>query len=134
MLLIKTYAKTKRKRWLMSTFNYPRMRDNVAEKLLARFGTTATLTKLVNTGTDWNPTQTATDYTVTVVKKTIQAKDRDGTLVQMDDEIFIVSTDTTVTPEMPDTMTIEGTTFQVINVKTLKPGPTTMLWYVQCRK
>ena len=118
------------------TFNYARLRDGTAERLIARFGQSATLTKPgASSGTPYNPTIAAsTDYAVTVVNKTITIENRDGTLVQQGDRLFILSTDTTATPELDDTLTAGGETYQIVDVTPLQPGATVMLWYVQCRK
>jgi len=118
------------------TFNYARLRDGTAERLIARFGQTATLTKPgTPTGPAYNPVAgTPTAYTVTVVNKTIKIENRDGTLVQQGDRLFILSTDTTATPEMGDTLTADSELYQIVDVTPLQPGATVMLWYVQCRK
>lgn len=121
---------------MTTAFNYGRIRDNTAEPLIARFGRTATLTKPGSTtGDAWDPTPgTPAAYTITVVNKRINIRDRDGTYIQESDRLFMVSTDLAVTPAMGDTITVGSDTYQVVDITPLEPGSTALLWYVLCRK
>lgn len=118
------------------TFDYAQLRDGTAETLLARFGMTATLSKPgTPTGPAYDPVPgTATDYTVTVVNKRINYRDRDGTYIQATDRLFLLSTDTTTEPELDDTITVGSDTYRIVDITPVQTGSVIMLWYVLCRK
>ena len=118
-------------------FNYTGLRDNTAEPLIERFGKDATLTLTVEgTGGDpWNPQPDGSiETTVKVVQTMFDLKDRHGTLIQEDDLMFLISTDGDPDVELAQTLSLESTTYQIVGVMPLKPGPVTMLWKAHCRK
>lgn len=114
------------------TFNYASLRSNTVDPLLARFGKTATLTGETLSGDAWDPTVSETDTEVTVVQTDFTQAERDGTIVQADDIMFLM--EASVEPTTADTLTVDGTTYQVVNVMPLRPGSVTMLYRVQARK
>lgn len=111
------------------TFNYARSRAT-AERLIARFGTTATLRQITNSGTEWAPTQTETDTTITVVDLEREVRDAAGTLTGQSKRTLYVSTAAGVTPEKDDKIVIGGTEHEIAEVRTLAPGGTTVMWEV----
>jgi hypothetical protein len=120
----------------MTTFDYAGLRDNTAEPLLARFGKSATLVQPgTPSGPEWDPTPgESTESTVTVVETRFNIEDREGSLVQVGDRMFLVSTAGGAVPALADKLTIDSATYQIINVKPLKPGSVTMLYRLHVRK
>lgn len=117
-------------------FDYERLKTGTAERLIEDFGKTVTLTQPgVYVGPDYNPTPGApTEYPVFAVEVKIRQEHIDGTLIQQGDRMFLVSTKNAPEPAMDNTMTVDNSTLQVIEIKPLKPGPVTMLWKIRCRK
>ena len=117
-------------------FNYTGLRDNTAEKLLARFGKTATLNTPGGAGADpWDPPVAGTDYDITVVGPDYKLNNRELTTIEEAALKFIVSTDgATVPPALNCTITLDGSVFQIVGVDPLQPGSVTMLYTVYCRK
>lgn len=118
-------------------FDYAGLRDSVAEPLIADFGKDATLT--LNTpagGSDpWNPgTSGETETAVKVVQTEFKLRDRDGTLVQKDDLLFILSTAGDPDVTLAKTLTVDGVLYQIVQIMPLRPGPVTMLYKVHCRR
>lgn len=118
------------------TFNYARLRDRVAEPQLAKFGRAATLTQPgTPTGDEWNPTTgTATTLAVTVLQTDFTYAERQGTLVQENDVMYLMSTDGDPVPTLADTLTVDSIPMQIIKIKPVSPGAVVVLWRVHCRK
>lgn len=117
-------------------FDYNRLRTQTAEPLLARFGRSAVLVKPGEpTGPPYDPQPGPPDESpVIIVETEFKFKDMDGTLIQVTDKMFLMSTSAGVEPENPDTFYDDDETFQVIQAKRLKPGPLNMLWKVHARR
>lgn len=116
-------------------FDYTRSRAT-AERLIARFGAPATLTKPGEADdSTYPPTPgTPTDYACTAVKTEYAMSDRDGSNVRMSDVKLLVSTEgLSVEPANNDTITVAGRVYSVVNVDPLEPGPLTVMWTVQGR-
>jgi hypothetical protein len=119
------------------SFDYQRLRDQTAEPLIERFGKSATLTtfQAASGGDPWNPVpDTPVTQDVTVVQTVFDLRDRDGTLVQEDDVMFLLSTAGDPTTDLAQTLTVESVVYQVVRIMPLKPGDITMLYKVQARK
>ena len=54
-------------------------------------------------------------------------------LVSGASKTFMVSTSAGVTPNAKDQITDGGTDYEVVEVKALAPGDTTLLWYVDVK-
>ena len=122
---------------LMTGFNYTAMRDNTAIPLINQFGDDAvlTLTPAADPATPWNPgSGTPVETPARAVQTQFTNADRDGTLIQEGDVLFIVSTQGLTDIELAETLTSSGTVYQIIKVMPLKPGPIIMLYKVHCRK
>lgn len=119
-------------------FDYTGIRDGTVIPLIAEFGSTVTLrTKADGVGSEpWNPTfDAAVDYTAKAVRTTFRMDQIDGRLIQKDDILYLVSPgDALPAPELIDKLVDGDNTYNVIQINPLQPGPTTMLWKVQCRK
>ena len=118
-------------------FDYQRIRDNVAEPKLSQFGTSGYLSMNgSSTGKPWD-SQLGNDsqLPITVVRTIFKKSDNQGTLVEKNDVMFLVSTEgVSIDPALADRMTVDNVTYQIIRIDPLKPGPVVMLWKVHARK
>lgn len=115
-------------------FNYANAQAT-AERLIAQFGQTATLTKYTSTGTAYAPSRSATGYGVIVVIMDYRNSEIDGTLVKQGDKRIYLSTDgLTVTPATTDTITLESVVHLIIDVRPLSPGGTVVYYEIQARR
>lgn len=109
------------------TFDYARSRQT-ASRLIARFGQSATLRQIVNSGTEWAPTQTKTETTITAVDLNERVRDNSGTLVGQTMRTLYVETSAGVTPGKGDKVLIGGSEHEVSEVRPLSPGGTVIMW------
>lgn len=115
-------------------FDYARARAT-AERLIANFGQSATLTKTANTSTAYNPTRTATGYTCIAAVLDFRNSEIDGTLIKQGDKKAYVSTrGLAVSPAVHDTLTIGGEVHAILTVTPLAPAGTVVYWEVQARR
>lgn len=112
-------------------FDYARIRGT-AERLLERFGQTATLLKPGEmVGPEWDREPgLATEYTITVVDENNMRRDMSGTLIGEAVHALIVSTSARVEPEQADRVRIGGRVLEITEVRPLAPGGTVLLWEV----
>jgi hypothetical protein len=118
-------------------FDYPALRDNTVEPKIAEYGKPGTL--YVNdpaTGDPWDSQLGAeTAHAVTVLQTAFTKSDNKGTLVEMGDVMFLVSTEgVTTDPELAHRIEVNSITYQVVRIDPLFPGPTIMFWKVHARK
>ena len=115
-------------------FNYANAQAT-AERLIANFGQSATLSKTVNSSTAYNPTRTTTGYACTVAVLDYRNAEIDGTLVKRGDKKVYISTDgLTVSPEVHDTLTIGSEVHAILAVMPMSPAGTVVYWEVQARR
>lgn len=118
-------------------FDYPTMVDDVVIPQLADKGKPGQIA--VNDPSSGAPYESQlgseTLHNVTVVQKTFEKSDNNGTLVEKGDVLFLVSTDgVTIDPALADRIIANGITYQVVRIDPLYPGPTIMLWSIHGRK
>lgn len=101
-----------------------------ATRMIAKFGLGMILRSQVATGTAWDPTLTVTDTTITGVVSDYNASEIDGTLVQLNDKKILIGSEITPTVAMK---IVDGGEMSIVNVKTIKPGDTVVLYEVQAR-
>lgn len=110
----------------------------IANQMLTSFGVSATLSRQASG--PYNPATasasiTTTNQTVTVVTSPYPAKMIDGTMIQSSDlQVFVGTSGVTSPPEPADTLTVGGTEWTVISVKTYNPAGTTLLYELQVRQ
>lgn len=111
------------------SFDYTRVRGT-AERLLERFGQTATLIKPGEMiGPEWNPTPgPATEHSITVVDENSLRRDLSGTLIGEGVHSIIVSTSAGVAPSQADRIRMGGREYEIVEVKPLAPGGVVLLW------
>lgn len=109
------------------TFNYARA-ATTATRLISRCGQSATLRRITNSGTEWAPTQSETDTTITVVDLEREVRDASGTLTGQSMRTLYVSTSANVTPAKGDKVVIGGVEHEIDAVRTLAPGGVNVMW------
>lgn len=108
--------------------------QTTAQRLIADFGRTATLVRPGEpTGPDYNPQPgTPTEYTVSLVQLEYSMTNRDQSLIQAGDRVWLVST-AGEAPAQTDTLKDMGKEYQLIDVQPLMPGDATLLFEVHGR-
>ena len=118
-------------------FDYTALRDETAEPLIRDFGKSGGLS--VNNPAPSVPygsqLGSETPHAVIAVQTGFEKSDNNGTLVEMGDVMFLVSTEgMTIDPSLADRITVDGIVYQVVRIDPLRPGPVVMLWKVHARK
>ena len=115
--------------------NYIRLRDEVAARQIADKGKTGVITTPTGTPANpWEPATGSTETSVTVAEIGLDLSDRDGTLVEEGDVMFLVSTDGDPSVDLAQTLTVEGVTYQVVGINPVRVGSVLVLWKAHCRK
>ena len=119
-------------------FDYTGMRLETVEPLINEFGKDGQLAVNVPaTGADPYDSQLdgETLHPVRLVQTRFKKADNNGTLVEVGDVLYLVSTQgVTIEPAMANRIIVAGVTYQVVRIDPLAPGPVTMFWYVHARK
>lgn len=112
---------------------YAEIRDNVVAPALAAYGRTATLRHETTTYTPSTgaATSTTTDTTVTALLTSKGGKrlSNDGSIVTWDRSALIAPT-STLTVAIGDFLTIGSTTYRILDVSTVDPDSTIVLYKV----
>lgn len=114
----------------MATFNYAEMQA-VADELIAEFGQQGTVTRMVQSGPDYDPVLTPTDYPCVLAVMNIDISKVDGTLIQADDKMAYISV--AGLPEnltTADELTIAGQKHAMKIVRPLSPAGLTVFYEV----
>lgn len=115
------------------TYNYTGV-AKTAKRLIENFGKPVTVRRMTNTGTAWAPTQTPADTSFTGVMTNYMAKEIDGTLIKMTDKkLLLAAYGAATTPVVSDRVIVNGEEYAIIDIKTLEPGDTALIWTVQVR-
>lgn len=115
---------------MMATFDYGRSRA-VAERLIAKFGTTGAIRRSTTSGPDYDPEITETDYACTLVTLEIDLSKVDGTLIQASDRMAYVSTaGLSIDLSTADEIVVEGKAHAIKVVRPLNPAGLTVYWEV----
>ena len=117
----------------MATFNYAAM-VQTASRLIAQFGTNATLLRASTTGPAYDPVTTETEHACVAVALTYSLMEKAGQLVQEGDRRILISTaGLTIAPTTADRLTFDGVTYSLQSVDPLSPATTVLLWEVRAR-
>ena len=118
----------------MASFDYGRSRA-VAERLIAKFGTTGAIRRAVPSGPDYDPEITETDYTCTLVTLEYDDTKVDGTLIRKTDKLIYVSTlGLGITLEESDKIIADGKAYAIERLKLLSPAGIVVYYEVQGRR
>lgn len=112
------------------SFDYSRLKAT-ADRLIARFGKTAQLVTTTTTGPDYDPTVTETATDITLVELDYSLTNRDGTLVQAGDKLFLVQAD--AAPDMAAKIRLDSVDYAMVDVQPVSPGATVLLYEIQAR-
>ncbi len=118
----------------MATFDYVPLQAT-ARRLIVKFGQTGTVTRLVNTGTSYDPTQTPTTFSCQLVVLDYEDSKVDGTMIKRSDKMIYVSTaGLTSGLEQSDKITVGVEEYSIERLKPLNPAGTLLYWEVQGRR
>lgn len=118
----------------MATFDYTEMQA-VAEELIAEFGTTGAIRRMVTSGPDYDPEITETDYACTLVTLEYDDAKIDGTLIRKTDKMIYVSTaGLTITLAESDKVIAAGEAYAIENLKPLSPAGIVVYYEIQGRR
>ena len=119
-------------------FDYIAMRLETVEPLINEFGKDGQLAVNVPaTGAEPWESQLLDEvlHPVRLVQTRFKKADNNGTLVEVGDVLYLVSTQgVTVEPYLANRIIVGGVTYQVIRIDPLVPGPVIMFWYIHARK
>ena len=116
------------------SFDYTRSRAT-AERLLAKYGQAAIITRTTSVGDDWNPRLKPANHPCTIVVTDFKNREIDGTLVQAGDKKVIVSTSgLTIEPATGDKIAVGGFDHSIVSVKPINPGGLVIIYQLQCRR
>lgn len=116
--------------------DYSALQDTAA-RLVTAYGRSVTLRRVARTAgaTPWDPTESATDYSITAVEESFRAEQRDGSVVEANDQKFLVAADGLAIEPEPDDEIVDGSVvWKIISVETVAPGDATILHKVHVRK
>lgn len=118
----------------MTAFDYARSKAT-ADRLIARFGQSATLRRQTNTGTSYQPTITTTDYACTIVVLDYDLREIDGARVlATDKKVLLAKGSLAIEPTTADKLLIGGVAHSLIDVRPLSPAGTVVLYQLQARR
>jgi len=112
------------------TFDFARLKAT-ADRLIARFGKTAVLVSFETSGPDFDPTVTETTTDITLVELSYSLTNRNESLVQSGDKLFLVQAD--AAPSLDDKIRLDGVDYAMVDVQPLSPGPLVLVYEVQAR-
>lgn len=122
--------------WVMTVapFDYPGMRDT-GDELIEEFGQTVAIRRTVDSGTEWDPTQTTTDYATKGAKVEFTWSQRQDSSVLVTDERWLVSAgpldDLVLTPV--DKIVVGGVALEIIKASPVNPGGVAVVFDCQVR-
>jgi hypothetical protein len=119
----------------VAAFDYPKTRAT-AERLIERFGRSAVLVRMTKGGgpaSDPGPA-TPANHACKVVITNYSDRDRDDTVIKTGDRKILLSTaGLAIIPALSDRLSVDGESFQIVDIKTLDPGGVKILWTLQAR-
>ena len=98
-------------------------KQQFANRLLTKYGFTTTLRRTENSGDKFNPTQTTTDYTVTVYDQgNVVVSENRAENVAVRERQFWIGYSKTLVPRKGDVLVVGELEYEVIRVDTVSPG------------
>lgn len=102
------------------------------KSLIRRLGRDVTLRQYTLSGSDFDPTRTATDTTVTAAVFDYQANEAfEGSIIQRDDKLFLVASNTVVTKQ--DKIVEGSKEYHLVDVESIGPGDDVFYYAIQAR-
>lgn len=100
--------------------------EQIASRLFARYGGTATLTRETPAagGTPWEPgLPTVTAYAVQIIETGTELDLQEGSLIHAGDLVAAMLPHAVITPAPVDRLTIGGTTYTLLSVRPVRADP-----------
>lgn len=118
----------------MADFDYSDLVE-IAQGLIDQFGRSAILVKPgAPTGPPYDPQPgMPTEHTISLVQLEYSMTNRDSSLIQVGDKLWLVST-AGEAPQQEHTVKDGGLEYQILDVQLLMPGDTTMLFQIHGRR
>jgi hypothetical protein len=120
-------------------FDYTSLETGTVQRLIVEFGTEGVI--MIPGESIGEPYESKldndTEIPVKLVRTSFKRADNNGTLVEENDQMFLVSTEgvsCSNDPKLADRLFVDDVELQVVRVDPLRPGPVTMLWKVHVRK
>lgn len=126
----------------MVSFNYAKSAAT-ADRLIKKFGQTGAIRRTVMGGDPWDPEPVETDYPCTFVVTEFSLRERESTLIEMNDKRVLVSVEGLNLPALPDDpksenvitvadkVVVDATAYEIKRVDPLKPGPVVVMFDCQ---
>lgn len=117
------------------SFDYGRSKAT-ADRLVSKFGQSATLRRPTSSGTAYNPTPgQPDDHPVTVVVLDYDRREIDGTrILATDRKVLLAVGNLAIEPATSDKAVIGGVEHSIIDIQPLNPGGLVILYQLQVRR
>ena len=118
-------------------FDYDTLRTGTVEPLIEQFGDKGHfILPGESVGEAWESNlDNGVECPVTGVRTSFKTDNNQGTLVEKNDVMFLISTKGVAQdPTLAEQLVMDCVKYQVIRIDPLKPGPVVMLWKVHARK
>jgi len=120
----------------VTAFNYGRPKAT-ADRLIARFGQAGTLRRMLpGSGPAYDPGEPSPDdYAATFAVLDFNGREIDGSRVlATDKKILLANGALAIQPTLSDKLVIGDVEHSIINIETLAPGGTVVMWTLQVRR
>lgn len=101
--------------------------EATAQRLIAKWGKTATLVREERSGPPHAPVVVPVEHEVKLVDTGYNITNRNETLIHTGDKLGLISTDAAVVPELGDELVVDGLEYHLVDVQPLNPGGLTLL-------
>lgn len=101
------------------------------KSLISRLGREVTYRVYVNTGTDYNPTRTPVDTTVTAAIFNYNQTERGDGIIQSGDRKIAIASDTVISKE--GTIIDDGVEYRLVNLEEVGPQSEVLMYVAQGR-
>ena len=117
----------------VETFDYDEMAADAVE-LIEEFGRSLTLRYFTETGPEYNPTRTSHDVAVKGCIVDFSDSKISGGLVLATDKRALIAPDASVAPTTDMQLVEAGSIYEIVNVNTVNPAGTVVLFDCQVRR
>jgi len=101
------------------------------KQLIKRGGRIATYRTFVNSGPDYNPTQTPVDTDIYLIEFDFDASERDGSIITSNDTEFAIISDIVI--DKKGKIVDKGVEYEIMSVDDVMPGDDPFMYVVQGR-
>ncbi len=126
----------------MASFDYAKS-VATADRLIRKFGQTGAIRRTVMGGDPWDPEPVETDYPCILVVVEYTLRERESSLIEMNDKRVLISVEGLNLPALPDEpksenvvtvadkVVVDGAAHEIKRVDPLKPGPVVVMFNCQ---